>query len=304
MANVAAGEGLAQHQNIRQHHIGHKAVARAAKAGGNFVKDQQHIVLAAQLTGALQKRNVIHLHTARALQQRLYDKAVEPVVVFFKGLLQRRDRGRNMHHALFFVKGEMIILVVPHFHGFKGVAVVGALQRQHQRALAALVHIVLQRHFQRYFHRHAAGIRKEAIVQIAGQKFLQLLRKLLHRLVGKAAQHHMAEFSGLLLNGGGQLRVLIAVDHAPPRGNRVDQLLVGGVQIHAVGVDDLIGGGHGFHLRIRIPDHCIVTSSYKFASTPASMESSVSPGCTLARTGSPVSWAHMAMLSSSMVLPG
>ena len=38
MANVAAGEGLAQHQNIRQHHIGHKAVARAAKVDRRVVR--------------------------------------------------------------------------------------------------------------------------------------------------------------------------------------------------------------------------------------------------------------------------
>ena len=140
-----------------------------------------------------------------------------------------------MDDALFFVEGEVIVLVVADLHRLEGVAVVGVLQCEDQRALfhlrmiVALVGVVLQRHLEGDFDSHAAGIRKEAVVQIARQKSFQLGRQLFDRIVGESAQHDMAEIGGLLLNGGRQLGVLIAVDHAPPGGDGIDQFLILGV---------------------------------------------------------------------------
>ena len=235
MADVAAGQRLAEHQNVRQDQVGHKAIARPAKAGGDLIEDQQHAVLVAQLAGALQKRNVVHFHATGALQQRLDDEAVQLVVIEGKGLFERGDLGRDMDDALFFVEGEVVVLVVADLHRLEGVAVVGVLQCEDQRALfhlrmiVALVGVVLQRHLEGDFDGHAAGIRKEAVVQIARQKFFQLSRQLFDRIVGESAQHDMAEIGGLLLNGGRQLGVLIAVDHAPPGGDGIDQFLILGV---------------------------------------------------------------------------
>ena len=53
MSDITAGQRLAEHQNVRQDQIGHKAVARPAKAGGDLVENQQNAVLVAQLTGTL-----------------------------------------------------------------------------------------------------------------------------------------------------------------------------------------------------------------------------------------------------------
>ena len=309
MADVAAGQRLAEHQNVRQDQVGHKAVARPAKAGGDLVENQQHAVLVAQLTGTLQKRNVVHFHAAGALQQRLDDEAVQLVVIEGKGLFERGDLGRDMDDALFFVEGEVIVLVVADLHRLEGVAVVGVLQCEDQRALfhlrmiVALVGVVLQRHLEGDFDGHAAGIRKEAVVQIARQKFFQLSRQLFDRIVGESAQHDMAEIGGLLLNGGRQLGVLIAVDHAPPGGDGVNQLLILGVKMDALCLDDLIGRFHGFHLLIRIPDHVSDTSSYSAAKSFGSIGSSCAPSGMQASTGRPVCCRHMAMLSSSIVSP-
>ena len=156
-------------------------------------------------------------------------------MVLGKGLLQSGDLRGDVDHALLLVKGEVIVLVVPNLHGLEGVAVVGVLQCEDQRALfhlrmiVALVGVVLQRHLEGDFDSHAAGIRKEAVVQIARQKSFQLGRQLFDRIVGESAQHDMAEIGGLLLNGGRQLGVLIAVDHAPPGGDGIDQFLILGV---------------------------------------------------------------------------
>ena len=223
VADVAAGERLAQNQNVRLHQVGHKAVARAAEAGGHLIEDQQHVVLVAQFPRPLQKGDVVHTHTARALEQRLHNKAVQPLVAALKGLFQRINAGGNVDHVGLFAIGlqhKVIILVVAHLHGLEGIAVVGVLQRQHLgAALVAPVHVVLQGHFQADLHRHTAGIREKAAVQVAGQPLFQLGRELLHRLMGQAAQHHMAELPGLVLNGPGQGGVLVAVDDAPPGGH-------------------------------------------------------------------------------------
>ena len=140
---------------------------------------------------------------------------------------------------------------------FQLAAVVGVVQLHHQPAVVQAVGVILQGHLQGHFHTHAARVGEEAIIQVAGEKLLQLGRQLLHRVVGQAAQHHVAELARLLLDGGGELRVLIAVDHTPPGGHRVDELLVLGVEIHAVGILDLIGGLHGLHLFIGVPNHFI-----------------------------------------------
>ena len=95
--------------------------------------------------------------------------------------------------------------------------------------IVALVGVVLQRHLEGDFDSHAAGVGKKAVVQIARQKFFQLGRQLFNRIVGESAQHDVAEIRGLLLNGGRQLGVLIAVDHAPPGGDGIDQFLILGV---------------------------------------------------------------------------
>ena len=84
---------------------------------------------------------------------------------------------------------------------------------------------------------------------------MQFGGKLLHWFMGQAAQHHVAEIVCLLLDGLGQLWVFVAVNHTPPGGNGINQLLVGGVKMNAVGVQNFVGLAHIFHLLIRIPNH-------------------------------------------------
>ena len=143
MADVATGEGLAQTEDVRQHQVRHEPVARAAKARGHLVKDQQHVVLIAQLPGPLQKRHVVHQHPAGALEQRLHDEAGQPVAGLRKCTLQRRDLRGDVDDALLLPEGEVVVLVVAHLHGLEGVAVVGVGQGQHRVPFAAPVGVEL-----------------------------------------------------------------------------------------------------------------------------------------------------------------
>ena len=303
VADVAAGEGLAQDENIRQHQVGNKSVPRPAKAGGHLIEDEQDAVLVAQLSGPFQEGDVIHPHPPGPLEQRLDQNAVELVVVLGKGFLQSGNFRGDMHHVPLVGEGQVIVLVVTDLHGPEGIAVVGVLQGQDHGAGRAQVDVILHRHFQGHFHAHAAGVGEEAVVQIAGQKLRQLVRQVLHRLVGQAAQHDVAELPRLRLDGGGQLRMLVPVDHTPPGGDGVDEGLVLGVEIDPLGVHDLVGRVHFLHLLIGIPDHSL-TSSYRAARASGSIRRVVSPSWTVAKIGRPVRAWHMARLSSSMVSPG
>ena len=198
----------------------------------------------------------------------------------------------------------MVIFVVAHLHGLEGVSVIGVGQRQGHGALAlALVHVVLESHFQCHLHGHAAGIGEEAVIQVAGQPVGQLVGEASDRLVGQPAQHHVGKFVRLVLDGLSQHRVLVAVDHAPPGGDGIDHFIVFCIQVNPVGVHNLVGVFHGFHLLIRIPDHNSFTSN-KFSRTVSSIARLSSPSFTQAITGMPVMASHMARLSSSITFPG
>ena len=83
-------------------------------------------------------------------------------MILFKCFLQRRDLRRNVNHIRACTIGfqhKMVVLIIACLHRLKGIAVVRVFQRQnHRPLLIAAVHIILQRHFQRYLNRHAAGI--------------------------------------------------------------------------------------------------------------------------------------------------
>ncbi len=97
---------------------------------------------------------------------------------------------------------KVIILVVPHLHGFKGVPMVSMGQGKDFGPFPlSPVDVVLQRHFQGNLHCHTAGIRKKAIVQVPRQPALELFGKLPYRLMGEPAQHHMGKPVRLGLNG-------------------------------------------------------------------------------------------------------
>ena len=77
-------------------------------------------------------------------------------MILLKGLLQSRNIGRNVNHvpagAVSF-QDEVVIFIIPGFHSFKGVSVIGVFESQRHGSLSfAPIHVILQGHFQGYLH--------------------------------------------------------------------------------------------------------------------------------------------------------
>ena len=179
MTDIAAGQSLAKDEDIRQNQIRRKAVSGTPESCGDFIENQEYAILIAKLARAFQKGNIVHPHTSRALQQRFYDKAVQAVMVFCKGLFEGVDLRGNVQDMTAFpirLQNKVIVFIVPHFHGLERIAVIGVLQRQyHSAPVLSPVHVVLQRHFKGDLYRNAAGIREKAVIQIPGQPALEFL---------------------------------------------------------------------------------------------------------------------------------
>ena len=136
----------------------------------------------------------------------------------------------------------MVVLIIAHLHSFESIPVIGMLQRQYHGTLYFFpVHIILQRNFKGNLYRNATRIREKAVIQILRQPTLELFGKFFCWLMGQTSQHYMSKFLQLCLNCLIEFRVFIAVDHTPPGGHRVNQLLVLGIQINAFRIDDFIG---------------------------------------------------------------
>ena len=129
-------------------------------------------------------------------------------------------------------------------HRTKGVAVVAAPDRQQLVALwPAGVVPVLDGHFQGDLDAHRAGVAEEHVVEALRSKVDQRLRQPHRGLVGQSPEHHVRKRPQLTLDGGVEHRVVVAVDHAPPRRHSVDQFTpVLEVDPHPIGGRDPIGG--------------------------------------------------------------
>ena len=259
MSQITAGQRFPQDEDVRLHLVRHEAVTGPAEAGGDLIEDKQHAVLVAQFPCLFQKGQIIHAHAAGSLQEGLHNHAVQILVAEFKCFFQSGDLCGDMEHmgtGSVSFQDKMIVFVVAHFHGPEGISVVGVGQGEHPGTVfLSAVDIILQRHFQGDFHRHAAGVGEKAVVQVSGKPLFQPVRELLHRLMGQAAQHHMGKMLCLRLDGSGQDRMAVAVDHAPPGGDRINHPVVFGIEPDALSVHDSVGIFHGFHLLIGIPDH-------------------------------------------------
>ena len=261
MTDITAGQCFSKNQNVREYQVCYEAVAGTSKSGRHLIKDQKNIIFITQFSGTFQEGDIIHPHSTGALKKRFYNKAVQFVVIKLKGLFKSRDFRWNMDNTFFFVKSKMIIFIVSNFHCLKCISMIGMLKSQYQRSFSSLVGIVLKSHFQGNLYSDTSGIRKETVIQISGEKFLKLCGKSFYRLMSESAKHYMAETIGLLFDCGGEFRMLVTVDHAPPGRNGIDQFLILCIEMHTLGIQDFVRFFHSFHLFIRIPYHLIFTSS-------------------------------------------
>ena len=73
--------------------------------------------------------------------------------------------------------------------------------------------------------------------------------------MGEACEHDVAEGLGLVHDSIDDVRVLVAVAHAPPTGNAIDQFAaIGKFNQATAGARDWERLGHCLHLRVGQPD--------------------------------------------------
>ena len=130
----------------------HKAVSGSAKSGCHLIKTSSTPYLS-QSSLAFSKMKCRTSAFRQHPVKRFHQHAVQLVMILFKCFLQRRIQSEcephtGLHHTLSAQNGSPIIACL---HRLKGIAVVRVFQRQnHCSLLIAAVHIIPQRHFQRY----------------------------------------------------------------------------------------------------------------------------------------------------------
>ena len=113
--------------------------------------------------------------------------------------------------------------------------------------IAVTTHCGLDGHFHGYLYGHRTGVGEENVIHLVGRPIQQALAQLYGRLMGEAAEHHMAHFAELVCGGTVQTRIIIAVSYAPPRRHSVDKpSAVGEYYLNALGPVYHIGGQGGY----------------------------------------------------------
>ncbi|MCY1356155.1 hypothetical protein D9M69_425970 [compost metagenome] len=235
---VAAGQGLGQHQEVRgdagllagEHGPG------AAEAYGDLVVDQVHAVAVAGIAQQLEVHRVVHAHAAGALDQRLDYHRRDLLVVLGQGAFHMGEHGAGVFlpaHAL----GAQVAVRAGHLEGVQQQRLVGFgeqcdVAHRHRRhrlavvavgqgdeallAFQALVAPEVVAHLQRHFDAGRAVVGIEHPVQALGRDLHQAFGQLDHRLVAESGEDHMLQLVHLVLDALVDARVGVAEDIDPP----------------------------------------------------------------------------------------
>jgi len=145
---------------------------------------------------------------------------------------------------------------VAHRHRAEGVAVVAAAQADEVLAgWLALRVPVLDGHLHGDLNRYRTGIGKEHRVQRLRCQFDQFFRQANRRFMRQAAEHNVRHGIDLCFQRCVYLRMVVAVDGAPPGRHTVDQLAaVGKLQAHATGRHHRVHRQLRIHRAVGMPD--------------------------------------------------
>ncbi len=149
---------------------------------------------------------------------------------------------------------------VAYRHRVQRVAVIAVAQRNETRLRRQVPAApVLDRHLQGDLDGHRTGIGEEHQVESVGGDVDQPLGQGDRRRMSDAAEHHVRHGVELLRYRRVQARVVVAVNHTPPRRHAIDQLApVGEAQFHAAGGDHGHGSGAGTDRAVGMPDEFAV----------------------------------------------
>ena len=144
-------------------------------------------------------------------------------------------------------------------HRGEGVPVVAAPPGQQPPPLGAPPRApVLEAHLDRHLHGHRSRVAQEHVAQRLRCDLHQPPGEANAGLVGEPSEHHVAHPLDLVVGGGVEGRVGVAVDGRPPRGHAVHQLVVprdglGQAQAHPGGRRDHQRRVRARHGRVGVP---------------------------------------------------
>ena len=144
-------------------------------------------------------------------------------------------------------------------HRRERVAVVAAADGEHPPPRTPGSRVHLPGHLERHLDRHRAGVGEEHVLQPVGRELQQPSPQRDGRLVGEAAEHHVAHPPELAGDRRVELGHGVAVDRAPPRRHRVDDLTGGAVAVaqpqpHPGCRLDQVGVGRHEGRGVRVPE--------------------------------------------------
>ena len=213
-------------------------LAGAAKAGGDFIGDQQNLRFITQHPDLAKIFRGIETHASGSLDDWFQDDRSDFIMM---GLDQAADTGdvtvlpvrivgygrcigeellgKNLREKMVHAR-----IRIADGHGAGGVAVVAAPYRQHPLlSRAPPGGPVLDCHLHGNLNRNRAGITQKNIFQPLWQQPQQMFGQRDGRLMGKPAEHDMRHVAQLRFDGGIQYRVIVSMDSAPPGRHTVDQ---------------------------------------------------------------------------------
>ena len=233
----SAGEAFGQREEIRNNILvfAGEHFPGAAEAGHHLVADEKDVVLITPRAQITQQSFRPWAHTAGALNEGLNDDAGERVHGF---LLQRAQRGHVRYAHDGEADGREAILERgnPAETGRPGgVAMVGVIECGEAAAIGMTGQlVVLHRHFERDLNGGGSvvGI-KNARESLRRKKRDEFFREADGRFVGEAEERAVREFGRLLLDGGDDFRMRVAVDVRPNGTVAVEIFAAGGIDQEA-----------------------------------------------------------------------
>ena len=212
----------------------------AAKARGDLVKNQKHVVLIAKGPESFQVGRRVKPHASGPLHDGFKDHRRDLIrvvrqllldigeVLVFADFVETAARSLGKEMIGEYSPEEVVHAVdgVADRHGGEGIPVVTAPDGQESLSIwATLGQPVLERDLDRDFHRDRARVREEDPFKADRCEAHKLLAELYCGLMGEPAKHDVRKgfelVSKRLFNPG----VPVPVDRRPPRRHAIDQLL-------------------------------------------------------------------------------
>ena len=248
LRHVPAGHGFSDHYDIGNDAgpFAGEEFAGSPKPGSDLVSDKNQVELVGATAQVPQTGRRPRPHAPGPLQDRLDDNPSQVIAVEVQDLVGlaaprldfslvggegRRARQEDLLGNRVAEHGMHATDRVAHAHGTESIAVIGpseggnACPRQGAAACCGAGNLHLPSQFEAHFHADRPRIGEEDAIQRWRGKVHQCRDGVNCGLVGESPKHDVAELRTLTVEGLVKDWIAVAVNLAPPRGHRVDDLI-------------------------------------------------------------------------------